>query len=46
MWQVSLLLANADKPLPPEAMYLLRGNSPVPPVTPAPAAPAAPQPAH
>ena len=24
MWQVSLLLANADKPLPPEALQLLR----------------------
>jgi len=40
MWQVSLLLANADKPLPPSALYILRGNPPVPPVsgTPAPAA--------
>jgi len=31
MWQVSLLLANADKPLPPDALYLLRGNPPLPP---------------
>ncbi|HVZ85285.1 MAG TPA: cytochrome c [Terracidiphilus sp.] len=27
MWQVSLLLANADKPLPPEALLLLRGEA-------------------
>jgi thiosulfate dehydrogenase len=26
MWQVSLLLANADKPLPPEAVDILRGQ--------------------
>jgi mono/diheme cytochrome c family protein len=26
IWQVSLLLANADKPLPPAAIELLRGN--------------------
>lgn len=26
MWQVSVLLANADKPLPPEALNLLRGG--------------------
>lgn len=25
MWQVTLLLANADKPLPPEAVEILRG---------------------
>jgi mono/diheme cytochrome c family protein len=38
MWQVSLLLANADKPLPPAAVEILRG-------TPAPAAaPSAPVP--
>jgi hypothetical protein len=24
MWQVSLLLANADKPLPPAALVMLR----------------------
>ncbi len=35
MWQVSLLLANADKPLPPAALAFLRGES-VP--SPAPAA--------
>ncbi len=28
MWQVSLLLANADKPLPPPAVDLLRGDTP------------------
>lgn len=28
MWQVSLLLANADKPLPPEALGILRGEKP------------------
>lgn len=28
MWQVSVLLANADKPLPPEAIAILRGQSP------------------
>ncbi|MGB8260172.1 MAG: cytochrome c [Terracidiphilus sp.] len=41
MWQVSLLLANADKPLPPAAVDILRGE-PAPaapaPVTPVPAA--------
>lgn len=31
MWQVSLLLANADKPLPPAALQALRGSEPVPP---------------
>jgi mono/diheme cytochrome c family protein len=41
MWQVSLLLANADKPLPPDALYILRGNPPVPPVSAAPAIPMA-----
>jgi hypothetical protein len=25
MWQVSLLLANADKPLPPAALDILKG---------------------
>jgi thiosulfate dehydrogenase len=34
MWQVSLLLANADKPLPPAAVDILRGQ---PPAAPAPA---------
>lgn len=37
MWQVSILLANADKPLPPDALYILRGNPAVPPATPGPA---------
>jgi mono/diheme cytochrome c family protein len=27
IWQVSLLLANADKPLPPAAVDLLRGEA-------------------
>lgn len=27
IWQVSILLANADKPLPPAALTLLRGDS-------------------
>lgn len=35
MWQVSLLLANADKPLPPAALDILKG---VQPLAPAPAA--------
>jgi mono/diheme cytochrome c family protein len=30
MWQVSLLLANADKPLPPAALELLRSQPPPP----------------
>jgi hypothetical protein len=34
MWQVSLLLANADKPLPPAALAILHGEA-------QPAAPAA-----
>ena len=37
MWQVTLLLANADKPLPPAALDLLRPAA----AAPAPAAPAA-----
>jgi thiosulfate dehydrogenase len=32
MWQVSLLLANADKPLPPAALENVRGDQPAPPV--------------
>jgi mono/diheme cytochrome c family protein len=33
MWQVSILLANADKPLPPAAVAILNGEtSPAPPV--------------
>jgi hypothetical protein len=35
MWQVSLLLASADKPLPPAAVEILRGEQPQ---TPAPSA--------
>jgi mono/diheme cytochrome c family protein len=31
MWQVSLLLANADKPLPPAAVVMLRGEVAAPP---------------
>lgn len=34
IWQVSLLLANADKPLPPAALELLK--TPLPPANPAP----------
>jgi mono/diheme cytochrome c family protein len=37
MWQVSLLLANADKPLPPAAVSILKGETP--PAVPVPAAP-------
>jgi mono/diheme cytochrome c family protein len=28
MWQISLLVANADKPLPPEALEMVRGSQP------------------
>lgn len=31
MWDVSLLLANADKPLPPEALDLVKGTAPAAP---------------
>jgi mono/diheme cytochrome c family protein len=31
MWNVSLLLANADKPLPPPAVEILRGAAPAAP---------------
>jgi mono/diheme cytochrome c family protein len=31
MWNVSLLLANADKPLPPQAVEILRGETAVVP---------------
>jgi len=31
MWQVSVLLANADKPLPAEALAILKGEPPPPP---------------
>jgi len=40
IWQVSLLVANADKPLPPETVEILRGHppaadsAPIAPVTP------------
>lgn len=50
IWQVSVLLANANKPLPPDALYVLRGNPPVPATTPtapattAPSKPGAPLP--
>jgi mono/diheme cytochrome c family protein len=40
MWQVSLLLANADKPLPPAALDILRGQPASIPVVPAPKTPA------
>ncbi len=43
MWQVSLLLANADKPLPPAATAVLNGETSAP--SPAPATAAAGQPA-
>jgi thiosulfate dehydrogenase len=33
MWQVTLLLSNADKPLPPAAVEILRGMPPVPAMT-------------
>jgi thiosulfate dehydrogenase len=38
MWQVSLLLANADKPLPPAAVDILNGQPAATPVVVAPAA--------
>jgi hypothetical protein len=31
MWQVTLLLANADKPLPPAAVAVLNGETAPPP---------------
>jgi Cytochrome c, mono- and diheme variants len=37
MWQVSVLLANADKPLPPAALDILKGAQPVAPVVSGPA---------
>jgi hypothetical protein len=42
MWQVSLLLANADKPMPQAATDLLRGNAATAPLTPGTPAAAAP----
>jgi len=38
MWQVSLLLANADKPLPPAAIDILNGAAAQPAAGSAPAA--------
>ena len=38
LWQVSLLLANANKPLPPAALDILHGKPAPAPATPAPAA--------
>jgi mono/diheme cytochrome c family protein len=38
MWQVSLLLANANKPLPPAVLDILHGKAAVAPATPLPAA--------
>jgi mono/diheme cytochrome c family protein len=35
IWQVSLLLANADKPLPPAALAIVNGEVPAAPPTPA-----------
>ena len=35
MWQVSVLLANADKPLPAMALDILKGEPPAPPPAPA-----------
>jgi mono/diheme cytochrome c family protein len=35
LWQVSLLLANANKPLPPEALDILRGKAAAAPAAPA-----------
>ena len=36
MWDVTLLLANADKPMPPAAVDILLGQPPAPVATPAP----------
>lgn len=46
MWQVSLLLANADKPLPPSVVSILNGETaaPSPRVVPIPTPPANPLP--
>lgn len=40
IWQVTLLLANADKPLPPEALQIVHGEMPVDAAPAAPAQPA------
>lgn len=37
IWQVSLLLANADKPLPPAVLAIVSGEPPTPPAPPMPA---------
>ena len=37
MWQVSLMLANADKPMPPAALDMLKGVTPTADATPTPA---------
>lgn len=44
MWQVSLLLANADKPLPPSVIAILNGDTAPSPA--AAVAPAQPKPTH
>jgi hypothetical protein len=36
IWQVTLLLANADKPLPPAAVSIVRDEKQPPAATPAP----------
>jgi hypothetical protein len=41
MWQVSILLANADKPLPPAAIDLLQSGAPAATAPTATSAPAA-----
>lgn len=41
IWQVSLLLANADKPLPSAAVTILRGDPPMAPLPPPAVPPAA-----
>jgi mono/diheme cytochrome c family protein len=45
IWQVTLLLANADKPLPPAAVSIVRGEEPLPSTqnVPAPAPASAPK---
>jgi thiosulfate dehydrogenase len=40
IWQVTLLLANADKPLPPAAVSIVRGEPPAVTISTAPLAPA------
>lgn len=43
MWQVSLLLANADKPLPPSVVSILNGETVQTPMGPVPPTPATPK---